>query len=181
MPWQMQTDQPKQNRSHGSGKYGASDFKLLGENVILESDVLVFHPENVAIGNNVYVGHQTIIKGYYKNQLTIGDNTWIGQQCFLHSAGGLVIGRSVGIGPRVTILTSQHRPLDRGMPVLFSPIEFKEVELKEGCDIGAGSIVLPGVVIGEGAIIAAGAVVNKDVPPYEIWGGVPARKLKTRK
>ena len=50
----------------------------------------------------------TILKGYYKNRMVIRSGAWIGQQCFLHSAGGLTIGHNVGIGPGVKIITSFH-------------------------------------------------------------------------
>ncbi len=66
------------------------------------------------------------------------------------------------------------------MPVYFSSLEFAEVVLEDGCDIGAGAIILHGVRVGEGAIIGAGAVVTRDVPDYEIWAGVPARKIRER-
>ncbi len=170
----------KVNKSHGTGEFKPEDFRKLGKGVVFEKGVLVFHPENIEIGDNVYIGHYTILKGYYKNLMVIGDHTWIGQQCFLHSAGGLRIGRAVGIGPGVTILTSQHQVVDRDLPVYFSPLEFAEVVLEDGCDIGAGAIILPGVRIGKGAIIGAGAVVTCDIPPFEIWAGVPARKIGER-
>lgn len=170
----------KQNKSHGTGAFTPKDFKRLGSNVIFENTVLVFHPETITIENNVYIGHQTILKGYYRNSMFIGENTWIGQQCFFHSAGGIRIGKAVGIGPKVSILTSQHNPDDLQAPVLFSPLEFQEVVIEDGADIGIGSIILPGVKIGEGAIIGAGAVVNSDVPAREIWAGVPAKKIRNR-
>ncbi|RLG56497.1 MAG: transferase [Candidatus Hydrothermarchaeota archaeon] len=170
----------KVNKSHGTGEFKPEELRKLGKGVVFEKGVLVFHPENIEIGYNVYIGHYTILKGYYKNLMVIGDHTWIGQQCFLHSAGGLRIGRAVGIGPGVTILTSQHQVVDRDLPVYFSPLEFGEVILEDGCDIGAGSIILPGVTIHKGSIIGAGSVVTKDVPPYEIWAGVPARFIRKR-
>jgi acetyltransferase-like isoleucine patch superfamily enzyme len=89
----------------------------------------------------------------------------------------LRIGKAVGIGPRVVILTSEHEALDHDVPVYFTPLKFAEVVLEDGCDIGAGAIILPGVRIGEGAIVGAGAVVTCDIPPYEVWAGVPARKI----
>jgi acetyltransferase-like isoleucine patch superfamily enzyme len=92
----------------------------------------------------------------------------------------LRIGKAVGIGPRVVILTSEHEALDRDVPVCFTPLKFAEVVLEDGCDIGAGAIILPGVRIGEGAIVGAGAVVTCDILPYEVWAGVPARKIRTR-
>jgi len=147
---------------------------------VFEPGVLVFHPENVHLGRNVYVGHQAILKGYYKNELRIGDETWIGQQCFFHAAGGLHIGARVGIGPGVKIITSSHREAGREIPVLLSPVEFARTTIGDDSDLGVGCVVLPGVTIGRGAIIGAGAVVNSDIPEYAVAAGVPARVLRMR-
>src|SRR3974390_1647459 len=98
-------------RSRGTGAIVPARFRAPGEHVIFEPGALAFHPENISIGSNVYVGHYAILSGYYKNEMQIGNNVWIGQQCFLHSAGGLVIGDGVGIGPGVSIMTSSHREL----------------------------------------------------------------------
>ena len=166
--------------SLGIGSVTLKDFRKIGENVIFERDVLVFHPENIEIGNNVYVGHNTILKGYYKNEMIIGDHTWIGQACFLHSGGGLEIGKAVGIGPAVKIITSTHKEEDLAKPILFCDVEFGKVVIEDGCDIGIGSSILPGVKIGEGSIVGAGAVVTKDVKPYTVVAGVPAKILRKR-
>jgi acetyltransferase-like isoleucine patch superfamily enzyme len=167
-------------RSHGSGKFKIEDFKKIGDNVIFEEGVLVFHPENIEIGNNVYIGHNTILKGYYKNEMTIGDHTWIGQGCFFHSAGEIKIGSAVGVGPMVKILTSVHKEEELFKPILFCDLELEGVIIGDGCDIGIGSIILPGVKIGEGSIVGAGAVVTKDVEPYTSVAGVPAKVLRKR-
>ncbi|MBK5257814.1 MAG: transferase, partial [Vicinamibacteria bacterium] len=71
--------------SHGDGKFSPEQFAYLGERAVLEPGVLVFHPENIQIGDDVYVGHQTILKGYHRNRMSIGAGSWIGQQCFFHS------------------------------------------------------------------------------------------------
>lgn len=167
-------------QSHGSGKFQPEDFRARGEHLVIEEGVLVFHPENIALGHNVYVGHRTILKGYHKNSFTIGDDVWIGQDCFFHSGGGIVIGSRVGIGPRVSVLTSNHREEGRAVPILFSDLEFAPVVIEDDCDIGLGAIILPGVTIGRGAQIGAGAVVTRDVPPYAVAAGVPARVLRAR-
>ena len=167
-------------KSHGNGFFKEDDFKKIGKNVIFEDNVLVFHPENIEIGNNVYIGHNTILKGYYRNAMIIGDDTWIGQFCFFHSAGGINIGKAVGIGPGVQILTSMHRDDELLKPILYSDLNFSSVVLEDGCDIGVNSIILPGVLIGEGAIIGAGSVVTKDVKAYTIVAGNPARLLRER-
>ena len=170
----------KMHKTHGDGSFSLNDFKKIGENVIFERGVLVFHPENISIGNNVYIGHNTILKGYYKNEMVIGDHTWIGQGCFLHSGGGIEIGKAVGIGPMVKIITSVHREDDLSKPLIFCDLEFGKVIIEDGCDIGVGVIILPGVKIGKGSIIGAGSVVNKDVEPYTVVAGVPAKVLRRR-
>lgn len=168
------------NRSHGTGAFEPDDFARCGDDCVFETGVLVFHPERIQLGHNVYVGHQTILKGYYKEEMTIGDETWIGQQCFFHSAGGLTIGVRVGIGPGVRIITSRHAEVGRDTPILMSPLEFLPVTIEDEVDIGVSATVLPGVRIGRGAQIGAGAVVAEDVPDYAVAAGVPARVIRNR-
>lgn len=176
----MDKYEPRIARSHGSGEWRREDFAALGAGVVLETGVLVFHPERIHIGDNVYVGHNAILKGYHQNEMAIGRDTWIGQGCFLHSAGGLRIGQAVGIGPMVKILTSQHAGDDVNLPVLYTRLELAAVEIDDGVDLGVGSIVLPGVHIGAGAIIGAGAVVTRSIPAFTVAAGIPARVLRQR-
>ncbi|HJL05463.1 MAG TPA: acyltransferase [Polyangiaceae bacterium LLY-WYZ-15_(1-7)] len=168
------------HRSHGTGAFEPDDLATCGEDCVFEAGVLIFHPENVHLGRNVYVGHQAILKGYHRSSMRIGDESWIGQQCFFHSAGGLEIGARVGVGPAVKILTSRHAEAGRRTPILFSPIETAPVVIEDDADLGVGAIVLPGVTIGRGAQIGAGAVVAEDVPPFAVAAGVPARVLRLR-
>jgi acetyltransferase-like isoleucine patch superfamily enzyme len=166
--------------SHGTGEFNPSQFARLGQGVVFEAGVLVFHPENIEIQDEVYVGHYTILKGYYKNRMLIGKGTWIGQQCFLHSAGGIEIGCDVGIGPGVKILTSSHALENIQDPILHNPIVFAPVTLRDNCDIGVGAIILPGVTVGIGAQVGAGAVVTQSVDDYAVVAGVPAKLLYYR-
>ena len=168
------------HRSHGTGALDVSKLASCGPDCVFEPGVLLFHPENVHLGANVYVGHNAILKGYYKNEMHIGDETWIGQQCFFHSAGGLRIGARVGIGPGVRIITSLHEEAGRATPILLSPVRLAPVVIEDDADLGVSSVVLPGVTIGRGAQIGAGAVVTEDVPPYAVAAGVPARVLRER-
>lgn len=146
---------------------------------MFEEGVLVFHADRIEIGDDVYVGHQAILKGYYKGRFTIGSGTWIGQQAFLHAAGDITIGRRVGIGPGVRILTSSHR-LDGTGPVMDGALEFAPVVIEDGADIGTGATLLPGCRIGRGAQVGAGAVVAGEIPALAIAAGVPARVLRFR-
>ncbi len=165
-------------RSHGTGEIDRSALRRCGRGVVFEPGALIFHPENVELGDDVYVGHYAILKGYYQNALVIGDGTWIGQQAFLHAAGGLTIGSRVGIGPGVRIITSAHAIPGDGRPIMDGALELAPVVLEDGCDLGVGAIVLPGVTVGRAAQVGAGAVVTRDVAPGAVVAGVPARPLR---
>ncbi|GAB4537073.1 MAG: hypothetical protein Tsb0020_51730 [Haliangiales bacterium] len=168
-------------RSHGTGIIVTTDLARCGQGVVFERGALVFHPENIEIGDDVYIGHNAILKGYYRNRMTIGDGSWIGQQAFLHAAGGLSIGRRVGVGPAVRIITSTHElPADPEVPVMDGPLALEAVVLEDGSDIGVGAVIMPGVRIGAGAQVGAGAVVTRDIPAGAVCAGVPARVLRYR-
>lgn len=167
-------------RSHGTGQFTRAELKRCPPSVVIEPGALVFHPENVALDEDVYVGHYAILKGYYKNELIVGRGTWIGQAAFLHAAGGIRIGADVGVGPHVCILTSTHADPGRDLPIMAGAIETAPVVLEDGCDIGIGAVILPGVTVGLGAQVGAGAVVTADVAPYAVVAGNPARLLRSR-
>lgn len=104
----------------------------------------------------------------------LGKNVFINHACSFLDLGGITIEDDVMIGPRVNIVTENH-PLD---PAKRRALDLKSVCIKKNVWIGAGATILPGVTIGENSVVAAGAVVNKDVPPNVIVGGVPAKVLK---
>ena len=166
--------------SYGTGRFERNQFASLGDNVVIEQGVLIFKPEKIRVGANVYIGHYAVLRGYDRSEMVIGDDTWIGQFCYINSAGGIKIGSKVGIGPCVKIMTSRHGEEGRDVPVLLCDLEFAPVTLEDETDIGIGAIILPGVTIGRGAIVGAGAVVTRNVEPYSIVAGVPARKIGDR-
>lgn len=166
--------------SHGDGSFTREAFAAIGEHVVFEPGVRVFHPETIRLGDNVYVGHDAMLKGWHAGALTIGDDTWIGQGVFLHAAGGISIGARVGVGPFVRVLTSTHAEAGRAVPILDAPLELAPVRVEDEADLGLGAILLPGVTVGRGAQVGAGAVVTRDVPPYAVVAGNPARVLRCR-
>jgi acetyltransferase-like isoleucine patch superfamily enzyme len=169
-----------QARSCGNGSFSRSDLAAIGENVVIENGALILGPGHVSIGSNVYIGHYAILRGYDRSEMVIGDDTWIGQFCYINSAGGVEIGSRVGIGPAVKIMSSMHGEEGRAVPVLLCDLEFAKVTIEDDSDIGMGAVILPGVTVGRGAIVGAGAVVTRDVEPYAVVAGVPARKIRER-
>lgn len=111
--------------------------------------------------------------------LTLKDGAGIGAYSQIPS--DVIIGEKVMMGQECLMFTSNHR-IDRlDTPMGFQGMtESKTIIIGNDVWIGARVTILPGVHIGKGAVIGAGAVVTKDVPEYEVWGGNPARFLKSR-
>lgn len=108
--------------------------------------------------------------------LVIGEDTIVGDRCFLDGRDKLRIGNHVDIASQVLIYNSEHDINDEKFKAIVAP-----VEIGDYCFVGPRVIILPGVKIGNGAVIAAGAVVTKDVEPFKIVGGVPAKEIGERK
>lgn len=112
--------------------------------------------------------------------LRIGDNSGVGLRCELN--GPVTIGNDVMMGPETIIYTQNHKFSDTERPMRLQGFESTEdVVIEDDVWIGRRVMIMPGVRIGKGSVIAAGAVVTKDVPPYSVAGGVPAKILKSRK
>lgn len=88
----------------------------------------------------------------------------------------VVIGDRVSIGPNVTIVTDSS-PNNSKLIKIF-PLVSKNVVIEEDAWLGANVVVLPGITIGKCSVIGSGSIVTKDVPPYKIAVGVPARVIK---
>lgn len=93
----------------------------------------------------------------------------------------VTLGRYVMFGPRVMIVGDDH-VFDRpGVPTIFAGRpELRPTTIEDDAWVGAGCIIMAGITIGRGSIVAAGAVVTRDIPPFEIHGGVPAKKIRDR-
>lgn len=111
------------------------------------------------------------------SELEIGEDTWIGQQCLVIASAKIIIGACVDIAPRVYIGTGTHEidaegahsaGVGKNLPII----------IEDGCWLGAGSIVLPSIVIGQKSVVAAGAVVVQDVKSLSIVAGAPAKTIK---
>jgi acetyltransferase-like isoleucine patch superfamily enzyme len=115
-----------------------------------------------------------------KPQLTVGARVFIGQCTHISVMQPMHIGDHALIGANCYLLTNQHRFQSREIPIRDQGYETAPLAIGADVWIGANCVVMPGIVIGRGAIIGASSVVNKNVGEYEIWGGLPARKIKDR-
>src|ERR1700754_267360 len=109
------------------------------------------------------------------NEIRVGRNVFINQNCTFYDLGGLDIGDDVMIGPNVSIITTSHpiEPSQRRTVTIGKPIV-----IERNVWIAAGATIIGGVTIGENSVVAAGSVVTKDVPPNTVVGGNPARIIR---
>lgn len=116
--------------------------------------------------------------------IELGNDVFIGPRAYFSSIKKISIGNKVMFGPNVTIIGGDHNTSEIGkyMFDVENKKESDDIPVKIGNDVWVGTrvTILKGVEIGDGAIIAAGSLVLKNVEPYSIYGGVPAKKLKMR-
>lgn len=109
----------------------------------------------------------------------IGNRSGLGPGCRVY--GGLIMGDQVMVGPDVAFLSENHRFDDPNLPMgEQGRTEREPPRIEDGAWIGLRATILPGRVVGEGAVVGACAVVTRDVPPYAIVGGNPARVIGHR-
>lgn len=111
--------------------------------------------------------------------IKLGEKVFIGHACEFVCNTKIVIGSNCLIASNCTINDTGHE-FNRNANINLQPITGKEIIIEDDVWIGTSCVILQGVTIGKGSVIAAGSVVNKSVPSYEVWAGVPARFIKKR-
>ena len=138
--------------------YGAL-LEHAGKNLRVAQGVRINNPSLVSVGDDVYVGDSVQLYAW-NERITIGSNVLI-------AAG-------------VRMITRKHGFADVVRPMAEQGYNNAPIVIEDDVWIGFQSVILPGVTIGRGSIVGAGAVVTKDIAPYSIVGGVPARLIMKR-
>lgn len=131
------------------------------------------HLLRMEIGRDTSFHWRTVF--YAPERIRVGPNCVIGNDAFLDGRGVLTIGPCVNIGGHVQIFTMDHDPQSPDFATRSAP-----VTIERRAYVATRATILPGVTIGEGGVVAAGAVVTRDVAPFSIVAGVPAREIGQR-
>jgi acetyltransferase-like isoleucine patch superfamily enzyme len=174
-----------------------------GRNVIFGQNVVLRHPHEIRIGDNVVVDDNCLLdaKGESNQGITIGNGVFIGRNsilsckngdiaiadganigfnCEVFSASRVSIGRDTLLAAYCYLIGGDHDFSDPSQPVLAQGRRSEGVAVGAGAWLGAGAKILDGVTIGDGAIVGAGAVVRTAVPDRAIAAGIPARVVGER-
>ncbi|MFC3150308.1 acyltransferase [Litoribrevibacter euphylliae] len=160
-------------------------IRLLGVDIGKDSYV-IFGAKLSRFIKKIKIGSSTVVKSNADlcvcnpdAKITIGNETTIGNYTFVYSSKGIDIGNRCLIAPFVYIVDSNHG-IERAEPIRYQENIAKKIKIADDVWIGAHSIITAGSNIGEGAVIAANSVVRSDIGAYEIWAGVPAKKIGDR-
>jgi acetyltransferase-like isoleucine patch superfamily enzyme len=170
----------------------------------IEDHVRICRPDDISLGRDVYIDHGVYLHGG-TGGLRIGDGSWIMNGCRLHvfnfrdlpnagirlgrrtfvgegsvmrGQGGITIGDRVLFGPRTQVLAVDHVFADPEKPIMDQGITAQGIVIEDNCWIGAGAIILDGVVVGRGSCVGAGTVLTKSVPAHSLVVGVPGRVIR---
>lgn len=159
-------------------KVGKGCYK--GRNVTMQNSSCIYLGNNVGIGSYTYFLPCTYYAGRnYSPKIIVGDNTWIGIRNSFAAINGIIIGKNVLFAGYVHVTDHSQGYEDIHTPIIQQPLISKgPVIIEDNCWLGFGCEILSGVHIGKHCVVAARAVVTKDVPPYSIVAGNPARIIK---
>lgn len=172
--------------------YKGAQFKKCGKNIIIKPTVnQIRGAKFIRVGDDAFIGRgvQMLAIEEYKltgqkftPEITIGNNSSIGDFSHITSINRIVLGNNVRMGKNVLISDNAHGASDFKLMAIapnYRPLVSKgPVVIEDNVWIGEKSSILPGVHIGRSAIIGAGSVVTKDIPAYAVAGGNPAKVIK---
>lgn len=159
----------------------------IGPGCFIDDYVTIYAHEGaqggVYLGDDVSIYRWSVIElGKGEGSVRIGSQTHIQAGCNLNAfVGNIVIGANCMIAPRCAFMPYQHSFADVHRPMREQPLTSRgDVVIEDDVWLGLNVCVMDGVTIGRGAVVGAGAVVTKDIPPYAMAGGVPARVIRFR-
>ena len=148
----------------------------------IEEGVTILGFENIELGENITFMKNSYIYAHDNGKLTIGDNFTINTNSQLGASFGKIeIGDNCAIAPNCVLRASNHNFENTNIPFIKQGHTFGEIILEDDVWIASNSVITANTKIGKSSIIGAGSVVTKNIEPFSIMGGVPAKLIRKRK
>jgi len=148
----------------------------------IDTGVTIFGFENITLGSNISFMKNSYIYAHDEGTLTIGDNFTMNSNSQLGASfGKIVIGNNCAIAPNCVLRASNHTFDNPDIPFIEQGHTYGEIILEDDVWISSNCVITANTTIGKSSVIGAGSVVTKDVEPYSIMGGVPAKLIQKRK
>jgi acetyltransferase-like isoleucine patch superfamily enzyme len=160
-------------------------FKSIGNNVLISNKTSIYGAKNIEIGSNVRIDDFCVISAG-KEGIKIGNNIHIAVFCSIIGEALIIMDDFSGLSSRVSIYSSSddysgESLTNPTLPREFTNVQSGTVHLKKHVIVGAGSIILPNVILDEGVAVGALSLVTKSFESYKIIAGSPAKIIKPRK
>ena len=162
-------------------------FGAMGKDCTVQATMRCSNPKDIHLGDRVFIGADAWLDCFpeypfsgqkFTPRIEIGDDTMVGYHSHILAVGHLKIGKNVLIADKVYISDNLHGFEDVSLPPLQQPLTHKPVEICDEVWLGENVCVLPGVTIGKHSVIGSNSVVTKDVPPFSVAAGVPAKIIR---
>jgi maltose O-acetyltransferase len=140
---------------------------------LLQLRGFLLRPAFKACGRNLQVARHVTIN--FSNRMEIGRDVFLAAGCWLHGHGGIALEDGVQLGPYAVLASGDHTQINGSYR--FGPSRLAPIRICQGAWIAAHATVTKGVTVGRGALLAANSVATRDIPPFAIAGGVPARVI----
>ncbi len=164
-------------RFENPGRISIGDGCQLEAGVILRANTDA--EPGISIAGSVSIKEYSLVNAN-SGSVSIGTRSWVGPYCLIYGNGGVQIGEDVLIAAHSSINTVSHVLTDRDSPMNAPGIYCNPVIIEDDVWIGLNCTILQGITVGRGTVIGAGAVVTRDLPPWSIAMGVPARVVGSR-
>jgi len=159
-------------------------FGAMGRSCVVQVPMRCTNPGRIFLGDRVFVGADAWIDCFatpdekLSPRIDVGDDTMIGYHSHIMAIGHLKIGKHVLIADKVYISDNMHSFEDVGKPIMEQGLTHRPVEIEDEVWLGENVCVLPGVRIGRHSVVGCNSVVTKDIPPYCVAAGAPAKIIR---
>ncbi|WP_036479038.1 acyltransferase [Myxosarcina sp. GI1] len=161
-----------------------NNYLEIGDRVNLSRDVGISctgQNNKIMLADLVSLDRGVDLRTFEGSQLYIGDRTYVGPHTCIWGYGKISIGKDCLIASHSSLYAHNYRFEDTTQNIREQGFDFKGIVIEDDCWLGSGVNIVDGVTIGRGSVIGAGAVVTKNIPPYSVAVGVPAKVIKSRK
>lgn len=156
-------------------------LKSFGENVLISDKASIYSPHFISIGSNVRIDDFCILSG----EITLGNYIHIAAYCALYGKFGIVMDDYTGLSPRCTLFSASD---DFSGDYMISPMVPNEytnvtggtIHIQQYSQIGTHTVILPNIIVGEGVAVGACSLIKKNLDPWLIYAGCPAKRIRKR-
>lgn len=153
-----------------------NDRVFIGENCWISAGA---KDGEIRFGNDAFIAHRSTLTAQ-GGKILIGEHVHISRNSYINGIGDVEIGEDSILGPNVVLISGNHSFDNSNLPIRLQGEQRAKIRIENDVWLSANVCVMPGITIGKGAVIGAGAVVTKDVPPYTIAVGIPAKVVDKR-